>query len=65
MLKMLLKPQASMTSLADEYGCSVSYISHVVAGRMPASAKFKLFCSNKFGLPVSVLFPEKGDQDAE
>lgn len=59
MLKLLLKPKITMTALAKEYGCSPEYVSMVTNNKKLPSTNFKLFCSEKFGLPVNVLFPEE------
>lgn len=58
MLRTLLKPEIDMSALAKEYGCSIAYVSMVASGKKAPSPRFKAFCAKKFGLPVSVLFPD-------
>lgn len=65
MLKDLLKPKIDMTDLAQEYGCSPAYVSMVANGKREASPRFKVFCAQKFGLPIDVLFPETKEKGGE
>jgi hypothetical protein len=63
-LKEFLRPRLTYTELAREYGCTIAFVCHIANGRRKAPARFKMLCSKKLGLPISVIFPESSEDNA-
>lgn len=58
LLRALIEPRVRPADIARQAGCSKQYVSDILAGRVPASARVIDAC-RELGLPVHLIWPEK------
>lgn len=64
-LKELLKPKVTYKEIAERYGCTIGFVSHIAEGKRKPPARFKVLVSEMLNLPIPYIFPEDNDERSQ